>query len=144
MRGIVIVGLLVLTLSGCATATPSTFSTTGAITVPSGADERYDGQPCDSFRGVSDKKLSQDFSDIAAGAQVIVKDESGATVAISTLEPGTLVKDPSGEGLSCKLSFQLTEVPDADFYAIHVGSASRPDAQFTKADMQAGPIVVVQ
>jgi hypothetical protein len=108
------------------------------VTVPSGADARYEGQPCDDFRGVSDRPV-EGFDDLATGAQVVVKDASGTVIATSELESGVLVA--AGDSLGCEYSFTLTDLPDGSFYGIHVGDSTRSDVQFGKAEMQAGPTI---
>ena len=137
---------LVLALSGCASASSAGdsgfFEATGTVSVPSGADARYLNQPCDSFRGVSDRPVGGNFDDVTKGAQVVVKDESGTTIGVTALEAGTLTAD--GESLACSYPFSVAGLPDAEFYAVHVGGSNRQDLQFTKSEMVAGPAIALR
>lgn len=146
MRKMVLLGLAAaLALSGCS-ATPKseakspTFDTTGSVSVPSGAwDSRYAGQPCDGFRGISDRPIDGNYDDIGPGTQVVVKNESGKTISVTMLDAGTITEPGTGTTLVCTSSFTLTGLPDSKFYSIHVGGPMRSDVQFTKSEMKAGP-----
>ena len=108
--------------------------------MPSGAwDSRYTGTACDGFRGLSDRKIEGNYDDVAPGAQVVVKDESGKTIAVTTLDAGTIAQSSAGDTMVCRSTFALKGLPVADFYSIHIGDSTRSDAQFTKSDMRAGP-----
>jgi hypothetical protein len=147
MRKVILLGLvLTVALSGCSATTtsangPSTFKTTGSISVPSGADPRYVGTPCSGFRGVDDQPIAGNYSDIKTGAQVVVKDGSGKTIALSTLDAGTLAQASGSATLVCRSSFALKGLPNAKFYSIHIGNSTRSDVQFTESEMKAGPAI---
>lgn len=81
-----------------------THTVTGAL----GLSWTFDaaGQPCQGKGG---------YSDLTAGASVILRDEHDTILASTTLNQGT------GDDVSCKFSFTLTDVPDtAQFYVIEV------------------------
>lgn len=139
-----------LTLTGCSTPSDSaaeTIDVTGTVTVPSGAEKRYEGTDCDGFRGIDDADVVG-FDDIATGGQVVVKDESGTVIATGTLESGTLVRSASWSensirGLACEYTFTLGGLPDTSFYGIHVGGSNRSDVQFSSDEMRAGPNITL-
>ncbi len=132
---------LVLALSACAPS--GWFDAVGSVTVPTGADARYVGLPCDDFRGVDDAPIDGDFSDIGEGTQIVIEDQSGETIALGALEAGTLV-DGGGDTLLCSYPFTLTKVPETAFYSILVGDGSRGGVQFTQEQMQNGPAIALQ
>lgn len=143
--GFVLLAFASLGLAACSSTAVSDapsglFDTSGSISVPSGADSRYEGQPCDSFRGVDDRPVEGNFDAIVSGAQVVVTDESGKTIGVSTLKAGELVMGESGATLDCRFPFELSDLPDAEFYGIQVGG-SAGDVQFTKSAMEAGPTI---
>lgn len=133
-----------LTLTGCATSTDTPaelFDVAGTVTAPSGAQVEYVGLACDMFRGMDDNPVEGNYDDITTGAQVTAVDENGTTVAVGKLGDGVL--EESGEALVCSYGFTLTELPDTSFYGIRVGGSTRGDVQFTKAEMQSGPSIVI-
>jgi hypothetical protein len=67
--------------------------------------------------------------DIHAGAQIVVTDGGGKTLAIGRLGSGTAIKKSL-----CLYEFTIDDVPgDEDFYAIEV--AHRDAVQFSRADL---------
>ena len=54
------------------------------------------------------------YDDIRAGALVVVRDGGGETLATSSLDDG------EESGGACVFSFEVTDVPDADFYEVEV------------------------
>lgn len=150
MRRLTATGLaLVLgfAVAGCAAAeepmaTATAFDVTGAVVVPSGADERYVGTPCDGFRGVSDRKLEDSYDDIAAGSQVVVSDESGKKVGVTTLDEGLIDQLDDGKTMVCRSEFNLGDLPEHDLYSIQVGNSSRTDMTFTLEQMKSGPEII--
>lgn len=88
-----------------AAAGPTTYRVTGTVSLARG----YDGMttPCGGTGG---------FKDIRAGAQVVISDADGSTVAISRLDAGTVT---SGRG--CVLPFAVSNVPAGKgFYGVEV------------------------
>jgi hypothetical protein len=69
------------------------------------------------------------FTDIRGGAQIVVTDGEGKTLAIGRLGTGTAAKKAL-----CLYGFTIEDVPgDADFYAIEV--AHRGKVQYSRADL---------
>lgn len=116
----------VVMLAGCAESgklsvpdaakTPITLKVAGTVAitdadgvVPDGSDLSYDtnaGQPCHTTSG---------YTDIAEGAQVIVLDDAGATLQITSLTAGKY--DALGQ---CSFSFATTVPTGKTFYGIEV------------------------
>lgn len=69
------------------------------------------------------------YQDIQPGAQVVVKDQTGDIVAVSTLEP-----DPTAPAGTCQFVF-FVDVPDAKFYSISV--THRGELVFSKQQLEA-------
>lgn len=70
------------------------------------------------------------YSDIQAGTDVVVRDGAGAILATAAL-----VDDPAGSSAArCAYTFQVPDVPSADFYTIEVGR--RGDLTYSRADLQ--------
>lgn len=146
---------IVLLASGCASAgsnkrhdpqqsqrhpSPSAaFSAHGAITVTGEdnvgiiSDAVTPGQECFGAGGAAD---------IAPGAQVVVTDASGRTVAVGKMEMGRTTehkryKNPRYDE-QCVVPFTVSDVPSGEkFYGIKVGQ--RPATQETEAEMRAAP-----
>ena len=68
-----------------------------------------------------------------AGQDVRISDESGALVAVSTIDERT------GEG-PWTVEF---EVPPAPFYTVEVGTNDTEDQAFTEAEMAEGDLLLV-
>lgn len=137
------IGLLVLLLSLAAcggssappkAAAPSSFTAAGFLKVAANPDfeQRLDqsqtiGTPCTSGAGLSD---------IARGTQVVIEDQSGKTVALGSLDSGTLsgVPSQSEDTLKCSFAFTLSHVPAGHpFYRVGIGH--RGTTQYTAAQM---------
>jgi hypothetical protein len=93
---------------GASSAKPATVSLVGTLTVTGGSDvltsHPADGT-CEGTGG---------YSDIAAGAQVVISDDSGTTLAITHLETGV------GNQFSCAFAFR-TDVPSGrGYYGVQV------------------------
>jgi hypothetical protein len=100
--------------------TQRTLTVDGDISV-TGSSSGYTGGPCVTRSG---------FDDIAAGAQVVVKDAAGKVLATTTLGPGR------STGTACAFGFH-TDVPTgSDFYGVELGR--RGVVQFTAEQMAAG------
>lgn len=130
---------LVLALGACAPA--GWFDVVGSVTVPTGADVRFVGLPCDAAEA-DDAAIDGDYGDIHEGVRVTVTDQSGEMIAEGTLEAGSLV-DTGGQTLVCSYPFAIMDVPSTAFYTISVGEGSRGGVQFTKEQMQHGPAVTL-
>lgn len=105
-----------LLVAGCATQ-PESIPVTGTLTVPGGfADgglEGGPGQPCTVGGG---------YADIRSGAQVVVTDDGGKTIALGELGGGTLLlPDLDTWGTrSCVFSFSVQVPGGHDFYGVEV------------------------
>lgn len=101
---------------GCA-ASPDPMAVTGALSVPGGFTEGGlaggPGQPCAVGGG---------YADIRAGAQVVVTDASGRTLALGELGDGKLrLPDLDVWGTrSCVFPFSVQVPGGHDFYGIEV------------------------
>jgi hypothetical protein len=66
------------------------------------------------------------YGDVTEGAQVLVKDTSGTTVAFGTLEAGSLTGVPeqplSENGWECELPFTVRNIPTLDAYSVETGT----------------------
>jgi hypothetical protein len=68
------------------------------------------------------------YSDITPGAQVVVEDDTGRTLATGALGDGVF------DGVACVFDFGFDAVPKASFYRIHQGS-NRGVLQYSYQDM---------
>jgi hypothetical protein len=96
------------------------------ISHPAIASQFQPGEACDGTN------VADEFNDISAGTQIIVKDDAGKTIATGTLNKGGWSDDRK----RCVIPFSVGGVPDAKFYEIsigshHVTSSSRTGADFT-------------
>jgi hypothetical protein len=80
------------------------------------------------------------YGDIHDGAQVVVKDDTGATIAVGELGPGELYAVPSGGDPEpgqpgyCRFDLTVLNVPDSDFYEIAVGT--REGITYSREEME--------
>ncbi len=96
-----------------------------------------EGAPCEPLRG---------YSDMREGAQVVVSDASGTTLALGTLGQGVIdarqgadMHDPI-ERLSarCVFTFSVPGVPAGrQFYRLNLGHRGAP--QYTEQELRSGP-----
>lgn len=78
-----------------------------------------------------------EYADIKAGAQVVVADEAGKTLALGTLGGGTSPTDPTGTRTTCTFDIDVPDVPGGEkFYRVTV--SSRDAEQYTEAQLKAG------
>lgn len=108
---------VLLLLGGCHKGPPSGQTLTGTFTLTP-ATARPD--PCTPPTG---------FQDIAKGAPVTVKNESGATIGTGPLGDGAL----DATKKSCVFSFTVTGLPAATAYVI--GVANRAGISFSAAEL---------
>ncbi|WP_166390346.1 hypothetical protein [Nocardioides ochotonae] len=98
-----------------AEAEPESFTARGSLKLTSGSVERA-GDVCYGSDG---------FDDIAGGAQVVVRDAAGESVALGELDEGT----PAG-AVQCVFTFAVRDVPAGDsVYSAEV--AGRGEVSFT-------------
>lgn len=76
------------------------------------------------------------LDDIRAGADVVVQDSSGKTIALGQLETGSLVGDAEHPNAGwCMFHFNVPNVPtDQQFYSVIVGS--RKPKPLTREDLE--------
>ena len=73
---------------------------------------------------------SEGYDDIAAGAQVVIRDESGKSIALGRLEPGEGVSD-----VECRFPFSIDDVPAGQgIYSVEV--SHRGEIAFEEKDAQ--------
>lgn len=116
------------------TSAPATFRVTGYLSLDSPGNfvwESVQNPVCAGTDG---------FDDVRTGAQVVVTDAGGATVAVGTLGEGLAsYQTVNGESLaiSCKFSFAIPDVPAGKgFYGVavtHRGSMQYQEAQLREA-----------
>jgi hypothetical protein len=134
-RGVVVLALLVTACGGSSgasspptkAATPATFTLSGTVGVQAGPTLRgQPGWPCATSGG---------YTDVHEGAQVVVTDRAGKTVALSRLTSGQIQGD--GYERRCLFKFQVPAVPAGQsFYGVTV--ADRGTQQYDEAEARAG------
>ena len=75
------------------------------------------------------------YSDIAEGAQVVITDDAGATLAITHLTAGT------GDNFSCSFSFSTAVPAGKGYYGIqvtHRGVVKEPESSVTSVTISLG------
>jgi hypothetical protein len=144
---VAISALVALALAGCAvdgqigaspTPAPEPFATSGTISVPmdfAAMLQRADADnppPCIAKAG---------YSDIVGGAQVIVANGSGETVAVGALDDGVIADNQSstGDAKVCEFSFTASDIPPGSkFYSVHIGNTNRGEQTYTAAQLRDG------
>lgn len=120
--------VLALTISGCGSSgKPAVLTVTGDVTTHNGNGGRA-GVTC----------ILDGVTSTLPGAPVVVKDNSGKTVGLSSLGTGVYLADPGGalDSSNCSFPFSVTDVPaDAPFYTVEV--ANGVPVTFTKNDVAA-------
>jgi hypothetical protein len=109
-------------------ASPSVFtlSVLGQITVGDGLTVDGPGSLC--------LTTGTGYDDIAAGTAVVVKDNTGAQVAIGRLGEGVTSPDSTNYSVKCIFSFTVRDVPgDSPIYSLSVGS--RGETSYSRADL---------
>jgi len=80
------------------------------------------------------------FNDIKAGAQVVVSDASGKTLALGSLAPGMYDTNATGIDIPCTFPFTVTGVPSGQsFYGVEI--EHRGKQQYTAAQL-ASPVTL--
>ncbi|TQS29098.1 hypothetical protein [Microbispora sp. KK1-11] len=113
-----------------APAPPKTLAVFGTITVPGGVTEQgLDGGPGQTC------VMDGGYSDIRQGAQVVVSDEKGTTIAIGNLGEGTLdLPNLQAWGTrSCVFPFLVKAPAGRRFYGVEVSHRGR--LQYTEAQL---------
>jgi hypothetical protein len=85
----------------------------------------------EGFEGTDSCFGTGGYSDVGAGAQVVVTDRAGTVIASGDLGPGSV---QSVEGLEvCQFSFAV-EVPDTEFYRFEV--SDRGSLTYTREELE--------
>jgi hypothetical protein len=120
--------------------TPVAMPVTGTISVPTTFSSVFSsdvGGPCAPDAG---------YEDVDQGTQVVVRDADGRTVALGSLDVGSLqppagLEDDPGSApmkdLRCVYEFAVTVEPGSDFYSIAVGGEQRGAVEFTAEELTA-------
>lgn len=86
--------------------------------------------PCTGWQG---------YSDITAGAPVVITDQAGTVVATGQLQQGTATVDTTtGRATACTLAFAVPGLPDRSFYGVAV--SHRGTQTYSAADARAGAV----
>lgn len=125
MRRILALPALALT-AACGTASPAVspspsplpFTVHGTLSLNEGGSQNgEDGEPC--------VMLSGGYDDIREGAQVVVSDEAGATIALGRLGSGVFRRRDDGSK-GCDFPFAVEQVPPGHgFYGVEVSHRGR-------------------
>lgn len=139
--GLILFGVLVV--DEVRNSTPQPISLTGTLTLKGGS-KAFSGAR-DSFS--SSCEGTGGYADITRGAQVVVRDPEGRTIAVGALGPGktqdvTEYKQYNGGTVryawSCVFPFEIPEVPWHDFYSVEV--THRGQVTFTQAQVLLGEV----
>lgn len=141
LRGLVMAGAILL-LAACAsetstgvadtptTATPSTpadFAVSGFVDVP--VDETMTKLVNPDMQDQGSCGVSDGYDDIRGGAQVIVTDAAGTTVALGNLDPGrvqTTDAEKTVANANCRFAFVITGIPaGSKFYGVEISKRGR-------------------
>jgi hypothetical protein len=69
------------------------------------------------------------YDDLGGGAQVVLRDDKGATLSTGRLTAGEF------DGLGCAFSFALENVTRVNFYSLTVASGSRGELQYSYKEL---------
>lgn len=75
------------------------------------------------------------YTDVAGGAEVVISDDAGATLALAHLNTGTANIPSSGTGGTCNFTFDASVPSGKHFYGVQV--THRGVVKFSEADMAA-------
>lgn len=117
-------------VAATSSSTPADFTLDGKLTLRLGAFQwnHGNGNPCSGYDG---------YTDIAAGAPVVITDQGGAVIATGQLDSGTAVLD-GDRASACVLTFAVPHVPDRPFYGVtvsHRGTLTYSAAQAKSGDV---------
>jgi hypothetical protein len=115
-----VAGFALLAAAGLVLAGPEHHTITGDIQVATSSYNSALGDECVTSGG---------YDDIEVGAQVVVQDETGRTLATGALEPGNY------DGSSCVFDFTLEDIKKAAFYRVSVGREARGGLDYSYDDM---------
>jgi hypothetical protein len=131
MKPLIVSLVLLVVLTGCGSSKPDTFDVFGTLVLSASGSlglvgNGVEGTACTGSRG---------FDDIAQGAQVVVRDSTGKTVALGQLDAGQLTASITDDsvGAPCQFIIRIDGVKATSgsaFYSIEV--AHRGQIQFTR------------
>jgi hypothetical protein len=143
------IGLVAATtmLSGCSLGS---FSFTGTMSVPTWSSNLENFEPDGPGDACWWPEGEQSYPDIDSGSQVVLKDSSGKTIAVSTLRKGGLALgwDSNGSRVYssgdtfmhdlCVYEFEFEDVQSGDqIFSIEIGN--RGEVIYSKEDLLGGP-----
>lgn len=73
------------------------------------------------------------IEDIRAGAQVVISDAAGNTIAIGQLQQGLVVGPDAGGGYTCSFGFSVQAPGGLDFYGVEISHRGR--LQYPRAEL---------
>ena len=120
--------VLLIGVVWAASAAGSGNTITGSLVLTN--EEGYD----EGYGASSGCSGSGGYDDIDFGTEVVVRDGDGQLLATSMLESG------EDDLLGCTFPFEVTDVPNADFYSIEV--SHRGDLSYSHSEMEANGWVV--
>lgn len=136
MKAGALLATTILLLSGCGddshdSSAPDTFTVKGEIVLTS-----YDGvNYADRGRAGEECWGEQGYEDMAAGAQVVIRDSRDEQVGLGRLEAGSLAQ-PWRQGPACTFPFEVSGVPaSGELYTVEV--ARRGTVTFKRAEADA-------
>lgn len=119
--------------SVASSSAPADFSLDGKLTLAQGAfewDHGADGStPCIGYQG---------YSDITAGAPVVITDQGGTVIATGQLDQGSATVGANGRGTACTFTFTVQHVPVKPFYGVtvsHRGAVTYSSDQAQRGDV---------
>ena len=118
----IVVAITVLVLGAAGFAALGQGGTTHDIT---GQLSLYDSSAYSYKSSGSSCTGGSGYDDIQYGTQVVVTNEAGTTVATDALQSGTY------DGTACTFDFTVHDVPNATYYRISAGRASRSGPQYS-------------
>jgi hypothetical protein len=135
IKSAVVAGVVLLSVTGCGSSSesggrgtgesrePSTFKVQGTLTLTymqSGSETGFSpGADCQS---------NLDYTDVRAGAQVVVRDADGKDVGLGQLGSGKF-----DNASSCLVPFEVDDVPTgSNIYSVEV--AHRGEVKFNRSD----------
>ena len=144
---------VVFVLAGCSSSTTgshtsgtssqvaaSTLTVTGSLALRGRIDFIGTGSGDILIDAQGDCQGEAGFNDITAGAQVVVSDATGKTVALGSLAGGMYDKNATGIDIPCTFPFTVTGVPSGQsFYGVEI--EHRGKQQYTAAQL-ASPVTL--
>ena len=125
---LVVVGVIAVAVYLHSNKGTATFTVTGTMTISGLSGTGIQTGIAGSCKGTGG------YSDLAPGAEVVISDSTGRTLAIGQVGS---TKSSKSDDLHCTLPFEVEQVPlGKGFYGVQVGH--RNAVQFTEAQLKAG------